>query len=111
MDGRKTVAGELEAGANDDRATHVEFYPGFSLPAFPCPRPFDGSPGPSYVDPIENLIECQMTSYCRLNRPPQRVRSCGECLHPGKAGPCRGATHLCQVGTTAGDDAIEIEFP
>jgi hypothetical protein len=111
VDGRKTIAGELEAGAKDDCATHVDLHHGFGLTAFPYPGPLNTGARTGDVDPIQNFIKREMTSNSCVDRASERVGGHRECLHPRKAGPCRSATHLCQVGTTTGNHSVQVEFP
>ena len=43
--------------------------------------------------------------------PPTEEPVSDEILGSGKPGPFRSSTQLCQVGTSAGDRSIQIEFP
>jgi hypothetical protein len=72
---------------------------------------FCGSSRSAHIDPVEQPGHGKEIMDRGMNGPPHGTGGRKHRLDPTEPGPCSGATHLCQVGTTPGHRPVEIEFP
>jgi len=102
------MPGELEASADDHSPIQVESETAVSNPGA---NPFHGPPRSAEVYPVKDPGQGREFMDRGMNRPPNRTGGTKHRLHPTEPGPCCGATHLCQVGTSPRDRSVEIELP
>lgn len=102
---------QLEASSKDNPPVEVEPDVISLSPSIGQPDPFDGSARSSEVDPIEGSREVEVTMRGGVHGSSDRASGSHQIIYPRHPCTCRCTTHLCHVGTTAGDRSIEIELP
>ena len=102
------MAGELKTSTQDHPPIEVKLEAAVSEPGL---DPFYRSSRTAHINPVDQPGQGKEIMDRGMDRPPHRTAGTEHRLHPAEPGPCSGATHLCQVGTTSCNRPVEIELP
>jgi hypothetical protein len=102
---------QLQAGPHDNPAIEIEFDPRLPLVAFDNADMLDHSPWPNHFNPVEDTLERALSPRSAVDRAANRTANAHQVVETRHTGACRGATHLCQVGTTTRHRTVQVEFP